>query len=214
MLGGLALTVQQKIHIDDREPVLSIMVKPRETIRYTLNHKNFSYSLYVGAIGGFASALLALYRTPYQYKYSLGEMVYSSFITGVLYYLMTNLILAALLSTIGSVFKGKGNVKTLFQTLCLTSIPYIWITPILLFWMQLAPQTFFEVKNIAWEMTDYLIVYVGSFFILVASIWVFVLTIIGVSEVHKISKWKSFFILLIASVIASIFLGIFMIFLM
>ena len=208
------MTAQQKMHIDDREPVLSIMVKPRETIRYTLNHKNFSYSLYVGAIGGFASALITLYGTPYQYKYSLGEMVYSSFITGVLYYLMINLILAALLSAIGSVFKGKGNVKTLFQTLCLTSIPYIWLTPIILFWMQLAPQTFFEVKNIAWEMTDYLIVYVGSFFILAASIWVFVLNIIGVSEAHQISKWKSFFILLLASVISSIVLGIFMIFFM
>ena len=208
------MTAQQEMRIDDREPILSMMVKPRETIRYTIQHKKFSYSLYVGAIGGFASALIALYGTPYQYKYSLGEMVYSSFITGVLYYLLLNLILAALLSVIGSVFKGKSNVKKLFQTLCLTSIPYIWLMPIVLFWMQLAPQTFFEVKNIAWEMTDYVIVYVGSFFILVASIWVFILTIIGVSEAHQISKWKSFFILLIASVISSIVFGMFLIFFM
>ena len=187
------MTAQQKMHMDDREPVLSMMVKPRETIRYTLNYKKFSYSLYVGAISGFASALIALYGTPYQYEYSLGEMVYSSFITGVLYYLLLNLILAALLSVLGSVFKGKGNVKTLFQTLCLTSIPYIWLMPIVLFWMQLAPQTYFKVKNITWEMTDYLVLYVGSFCILAASIWVFILTIIGVSEAHQIPKWKSFF---------------------
>ena len=137
-------------------------------------------------------------------------MVYSSFITGVLYYLMINLILAALLSVIGSVFKGKGNVKTLFQTLCLTSIPYIWLMPIILFWMQLAPQTFFDVKNIAWEMTDYLILYVGSFFILAASIWVFVLNIIGVSEAHQISKWKSFFISLLVSSVLAMFTIFFM----
>ena len=204
------MTAQQKTHIDDREPILSMMVKPRETIRYTLNHKNFSYSLYVGAIGGFASALIALYGTPYQYKYSLGEMVYSSFITGVLYYLIINLILAALLSVMGSVFKGKGNVKTLFQTLCLTSIPYIWLMPIILFWMQLAPQTFFKVNNIAWEMTDYLILYIGSFCILAASIWVFVLNIIGVSEVHQISKWKSFFISLLVSFVLAMFTIFFM----
>ena len=200
--------------MDDREPILSIMVKPRETIRYTLNHKKFSYSLYVGAICGFASALTALYGTPYQYDYSLGEMVYSSFITGVLYYLLLNLILAALSSAIGAVFKGKGNVKTLFQTLCLTSIPYIWLMPIILFWMQLAPQTFFKVNNIAWEMTDYLMLYVGSFCILAASIWTFILTIIGVSEAHQISKWKSFFILLLASIMSSIVLGMFLIFFM
>ena len=204
------MTVQQKMHTDDREPILSIMVKPRETIRYTLNHKKFSYSLYVGAICGFASALTALYGTPYQYEYSLSEMVYSSFITGVLYYLLLNVILAALLSAIGAVFKGKGNVKTLFQTLCLTSIPYIWLMPIVLFWMQLAPQTFFKVKNITWEMADYLILYVGSFCILAASIWVFILTIIGISEAHQISKWKSFFISLLVSFVLAMFTFFFM----
>ena len=105
------MTAQQKMHMDDREPILSIMVKPRETIRYTLKHKKFSYSLYVGAICGFASALTALYGTPYPYEYSLGEMVYSSFITGVLYYLLLNVILAALLSALGAVFKGKGTMS-------------------------------------------------------------------------------------------------------
>lgn len=80
------MTAQQPLSIDDRQPILSIVTKPRETIRYTLDRKNFSYTLYVGALGGFASGMMSLVGTPYQPKFSLGEIVFSTFITGVLYF--------------------------------------------------------------------------------------------------------------------------------
>ena len=195
---------QQQPAIDDREPILSIVTEPRSTIRYALDQKNFSYSLYVGAIGGFASGLALLVGTPYQAKYSLGEMVYSSFITGILYFMISNLIVAFLLATIGSVLKGKGTFKSLFQAMCLTMIPYIWILPILLFWMQLSPSTFFYIEGTSWTVGEAILFYVGLFILLMASVWLFVLKIIAVSEVHGFSKWRAFFTLLLASLLVGI----------
>ncbi|MGM9950411.1 MAG: YIP1 family protein, partial [Lysinibacillus sp.] len=205
------MTAQQP-SIDDRQPILSIVTEPRSTIRYALDHKDFSYSLYVGAIGGFASALASLAGTPYQAKYSLGEMVYSSFVTGILYFMLSNLVVAFLLSTIGSALKGKGTFKSLFQAMCLTMIPYIWILPIILFWMQLSPSTFFRIEGASWTMGEAILSFTGMFILLMAAVWVFILTIIAVSEVHGFSKWRAFFTLLLASLVGGVLFGIAMVF--
>ena len=212
-LGGQVLTAQQP-SIDDRQPILSIVTEPRSTIRYVLDRKDFSYSLYVGAIGGFASGLATLVGTPYQAKYSLGEMVYSSFITGVLYFMISNLLVAFLLSAIGSVLKGKGTFKSLFQAMCLTMIPYIWLLPILLFWMQLSPSTFFVIEGASLTMGEAILSFTGLFTILLASVWVFVLTIIAISEVHGFSKWRAFFTLLLASLAGGFIGGFILLFLL
>lgn len=206
-LGGQILTAQQHLSTEDRLPILSIVTNPRETIRYTLNHKSFSYALYVGAIGGFASGLTSLAGTPYQPEFALWEMVYSSFITGILYFMITNLIVAFLLSAIGSVLKGNGTFKSLFQAMCLTIIPYIWILPIILFWMQLSPSTFFIIEGGTGTLEEAILSYVGLFIILLATIWTFVLTIIAISETHGFSKWRAFFTFLLASLVSGIIGG-------
>lgn len=208
------MTAQQPLSIDDRQPILSIVTKPRETIRYTLNQKDFSYTLYVGALGGFASGMVSLVGTPYQPKFSLGEIVFSTFITGIMYFLLSNLIAAFLLSTIGAAMKGKGNFKSLFQAMCLSMIPYIWILPMLLFWMQLSPSTFFHIEGTTATVGEAVLSYTGLFIILLATIWTFVLTIIAVSETHGFSKWKAFFTALLASLVGGFIGGIALLFLL
>ena len=73
--------------------------------------------------------------------------------------------------------------------------------PILLFWLQSASHTFFKF-DFAVESTlkDMVWAYVGLFSVAVAAIWSFVLSLVGVSEVHQISKWKAFIVLLLGSV--------------
>ena len=208
------MTAQQQPSIDDREPILSIVKNPRSTIRYALDHKDFSYSLYVGAIGGFASGLSMLVGTPYQAKYSLGEMVYSSFITGILYFLISNLVVAFLLATIGSSLKGNGTFKSLFQAMCLTMIPYIWLLPILLFWMQLSPSTFFYIEGASLTLGGTILSFAGWFTILLASVWVIILTIIAISEAHGFTKWRAFFTLLLASLAGGLIGGFILLFLL
>ncbi len=214
VLGGQVLTAQQPLSIDDRQPILSIVTKPRETIRYTLEQKDFSYALYVGAIGGFAGGAVSLAGTPYQPEFSLGEIVFSTFITGIMYFMISNLIVAFLLSMIGSAMKGKGNFKSLFQALCLTMIPYIWILPIILFWMQLSPASFFYMEGMTGTLGEVVLSYIGLFIIVLATIWTFVLTIIAISETHRFSKWKAFFTFLLASLVSGVIGAIVLLFLL
>jgi hypothetical protein len=204
VLGGQVLTAQGNTEIYDYEPVLSIMIKPSKTFRYVQDYKNFSYSLYIGAAGGFASSLLSLYSTKYPFPYSLGEIVYSSFIMGVLYFIIANLAIALLLAKIGTIFGGKATFKKMFQTMCLTTVPYIWLMPVILFWMSYSPHTFFNIYFMDMTLGEAMWSYLGGFLIAGASIWSFVLSVVGVSEAHHFSKWKAFFTLLISSVSAAI----------
>ena len=191
-------------NVDDRQPLLSMMVKPRETFRYAIQDKTFSLSLYIGAFGGFSNALLGYLQVEYPKGISLSEIVYSAFITGVITYLLTSFIMGYLLKVIGKVFGAHATFKEIFQTLCLITIPYIWLLPILLFWMQLSPTTYFKTNFAQLEMGEVLVLAFGSFAVLIASIWGFIITLVGLSEVMKVSKWKAFWAMFITTIIVGI----------
>ncbi len=202
------MTVQKQHIPTDYMPILSMMVKPRDAFHYALQRKQFSYAIYIGILGAFASNLTLLYGTAYPMGYSLGQIVYSSFVTGIIYFMLMNLIMAMMLNVVGGFFGGKGTFKPLFQMMCLTMIPYIWVLPILLFWLQLAPQTYFSMPYDA-TLGQLIGSYFGGFAILAASIWTFIVSLVGISEVHGFSKWKAFFTLLLAGVIVGLIVTVF-----
>ena len=193
---------------DDREPIFSIAVKPRETIRYVLQHKSLLYFLIVGAVGAFSSNLASFISTNYDPRYSLGEILYASFVSGLLLFVITTVLISLLLQTLGNAFGGKGKFKALFGAMCMTTVPYIWILPGLLFWMQLSPQSYFKMAKVEQTMGDLLLLFVGIALVAIMAIWTFIITLVGISEVHKFSKWKAFFVFLIAFFVLAIILGI------
>lgn len=195
--------------VDDREPVLSMAIKMRETIRYTLNKKSVGYILFIGAAGGFSSALTAFIGSKYSYQYTLADIVHSSFLTGTIAFLITLLVLTFSINIVSMLFKGQGTFKELFLSLCLTMIPYIWVLPLTLFWMQLSPETFFEIAGIEYTLSGVIWKFIALFIYLIIAIWSLCITITAISEVHKISKWKSFFTFFIASCALGIVLALF-----
>lgn len=193
---------------DDREPIFSIAVKPRETIRYVLQHKGLRYFLFIGALGAFSSNLASFISTKYDPRYSLGEIVYASFVSGLLLFVITTVLISLLLQTIGKAFGGESKFKELFGAMCMTTVPYIWILPGLLFWMQLSPQSYFKMPKVELTMGDTLLLFVGIVFVAIMAMWTFIITLVGISEVHKFSKWKAFLVFLIAVFALAIILGI------
>lgn len=185
--------------VDDREPILSIAVKMRETIRYTLNNKSVGYILFIGAAGGFSSVLTAFIGAIYPYQYTLADIVHSAFLTGTIAFLITLLVFTLSIHIVSKLFKGKGTFKELFLSLCLTMIPYIWVLPLTLFWMQLSPETFFEISGVEQTLSGVIWNFIALFIYLMVAFWSFCITVTSISEVHKISKWKSFFSFIIAS---------------
>lgn len=195
--------------MDDRQPILSIAVKPRETIQQLLQHKSFRYFVIVGLIGTFASQLGGFIGAKYPKQLSLGDIVLSSMANSLLFFFLATAFSAGLYKIFGAVFKGKGTFKDLFKVVSLSTIPYIWILPVLLFWMQLSPESYFVIYGKP-TLNETLIRFIGSAVFLIFTIWSAVITIIGVSEVHKITKWKAFFVSLIGFIVIAfiLFVGI------
>ncbi|MCH7322420.1 YIP1 family protein [Solibacillus sp. MA9] len=179
--------------VDDRHAILSIAIKPRDTIRYVLTTKNLPYFIFVGVVGMFASNLLSFVGSEFTGKYTLGDIVYSTFMSSFLLYFLSTLLSAGVLMLSAKVFGGVGKFKEMFRMISMTMVPYIWILPIVLFWMQFAPQSFFDIPYILPGMSDYILQFICGTLIIIASIWTYIITIVGISEVHKISKWKAFF---------------------
>lgn len=195
------MSEQQTTMVDDRHAILSIAVKPRDTIRYLLKTKNIAYFIFLGIVGMFANNLISLVGTKFNGNYTLGDYVYSAFMSSFLLYFLSTLLSAAVLMLSAKVFGGKGRFKPMFRMISVTMIPYIWILPMILFWMQFAPQSFFEITYIETGLSDIILQFVCGTFIFIASIWTFALMIIGISEVHQISKWRAFFAALIVILI-------------
>lgn len=194
---------QQMGHVDDRHAILSIAVKPRDTIQYLLKTKNLSYFIFVGLIGMFSSNIMSFLGTSFYGQNTLGDIVSASFMSSFLLYFLSTFIVAGILLVSAKILGGQGNFKQMFRVVSITMIPYIWILPLLLFWMQFSPQSYFIVSYIEMTLGDAILQFVGGIFIVIASIWTYALTIIGISEVHKITKWRAFF----ASILVLIILG-------
>lgn len=179
--------------VDDRHAILSIAVKPRDTIRYVLTTKKLSYFIFVGIIGVFASSLVGFIGSEFTGQYTLGDMVYSTFLFSLILYFLSTVLSAGLLTLSAKAFGGIGKFKEMFRMISVTMIPYIWILPVLLFWMQFAPQSFFTISYMETSLGDLILQFVCGTLIIISSIWTYVITVIGISEVHRISKWKAFF---------------------
>ncbi|MEG0470705.1 MAG: Yip1 family protein [Solibacillus sp.] len=184
---------QQMSPVDDRHAILSIAFKPRDTIQYLLNNKNLPYFIFIGIVSMFSSNIASFLGTTFDGEYSLGDIVYSSFMSSFLLYFVSTFIGAGVFLMSAKILGGQGTFKQMFRVVSIAMIPYIWILPLLLFWMQFAPQSFFDISYMEMGLGDVMLQFVGYVFILVASIWTYALTIIGISEVHKITKWRAFF---------------------
>lgn len=179
--------------VDDRHAILSIAVKPRDTIRYVLTTKKLSYFIFVGIIGVFASNLVSFIGSEFTGQYTLGDIVYSTFLLSLVLYFLSTVLSAGVLTLSAKAFGGTGKFKEMFRMISVTMIPYIWILPVLLFWMQFAPQSFFTISYMETSLGDLILQFVCGTLIIISSIWTYVITVIGISEVHRISKWKAFF---------------------
>ncbi|MFS0875752.1 YIP1 family protein [Solibacillus isronensis] len=179
--------------VDDRHAILSIAVKPRDTIRYVLTTKKLSYFIFVGIIGVFASNLVSFIGSEFTGQYTLGDIVYSTFLFSLILYFLSTVLSAGILTLSAKAFGGIGKFKEMFRMISVTMIPYIWILPVLLFWMQFAPQSFFAISYMETSLGDLILQFVCGTLIIISSIWTYVITVIGISEVHRISKWKAFF---------------------
>ena len=201
----------KKIHIHDMQPVLMIAKYPRATIRFCIMFKPLIYFFFIGIVGAFSSQLSNFVNEDYPFQFTLGDIVSSSMIFSVIVFVFSTLISAALMQFFGKTLGGKGNFKQMFRALCLTYIPFIWILPALLFWMQLSPESYFVIPGIELTIGDHLMTYAGPILIVIASIWSLFLIVKAIQEVQRLSLLRSIVsFLLLVVVFASFSIILFM----
>ena len=194
------------------QPVLMIAKYPRATIRFCIMFRPLIYFFFIGIIGTFSSELMKLVNMKYPSEFTLGNIVISSMFYSVIVFTFSTLISAALIHFFGKTLGGKGNFKQMFRALCLTYIPFIWVLPVLLFWMQLSPESYFIIPGKALTIGDQIMTYVGPIIIGFASIWCMFLIVKAIQEVQKLSLLRSIVsLLLLVVVIASLSIILFMI---
>lgn len=191
----------KKIHIQDMQPVLMIAKYPRATIRFCLMFKPLLYFYFIGMVGAFSVELTKFIHTTYQPQFTLGDVVISSMVFGVIIFTITTVLMAGILQIVSKPIGGKGTFKQMFRALCLSYVPFIWILPILLFWMQLSPESYFVLIGKELTIGDKLMQYIGPAFVLFAVIWYLFLIFKAIQEVQRIKLSKSIavFCLLVAS---------------
>ena len=177
---------------------------PRATIRFCIMFKPLIYFFFIGIVGAFSLALMNFVNTQYQFQFTLGDIVVTSMIYSVEIFVISTLISAGLIHLIGKIFGGKGKFKQMFSALCLTYIPFIWILPILLFWMQLSPESYFIIPGKVLTVGDQIMTFIGPILIFLASVWSLFLIVKAIQEVQRLSMLRSVISLLLLVVVIAI----------
>ena len=191
------MTKVKKVHIEDMQPVLMIAKYPRATIRFCLMLKPLFYYFFIGIIGVFAMQLATIIGTPYPSGFTLGEVVSGALLYSVIVFTISSVISAAVIHIIAKALKGTAKFKFIYRAICLANIPFIWILPILLFWMQLSPQSYFVVEGSSLSIFENSLLLIGPFLIFCASIWNLFLIFKSIQEVYRFSLKKSIAVMIL-----------------
>ena len=183
------------------QPVLMIAKYPQATIRFCIMFRPLIYFFFIGIVGSFSVELSKFVNTKYLFQYTLGDIVASTMIFSVMTFVISTSISAALIQFLGKMLGGKGNFKQMFRAISLTYIPYIWILPVLLFWMQLSPESYFVIPGKELTIGDTIMTYVGPILILIASIWSLFLIVKSIQEVQRLSLLRSIVSLLLLVIV-------------
>ena len=183
------------------QPVLMIAKYPQATIRFCIMFRPLIYFFFIGIVGAFSVDLSKFVNEEYLFQYTLGEIVASTMIFSVMTFVISTSISAALIQFLGKMLGGKGNFKQMFRAISLTYIPYIWILPVLLFWMQLSPESYFVIPGKELTIGDTIMTYVGPILILIASIWSLFLIVKAIQDVQRLSVLRSIVSLLLLIVV-------------
>lgn len=181
-------------------PLLSVWFHPKETTRYVITHKNIWYAILLISIGSIGSLLAGTSDSGFSPSYSIGLILALVIIFSPIFGIIYTTIFAGAIFLTSKLFKGIGSFKDIFKTISLINIPAMILIPFYLIWLLSNPDSFFTPDSEPFNLIGFLAIFVSF----VVAIWSIVILIAGVAEVHKISNWNAFFILLILSILGII----------
>lgn len=185
-------------------PFLTIWKQPRATIQYLIVNKTIWQIALISFLGAWASALIASVDSSEMegkdfVQPSLIMELIGSLLGGVASLFIGAAFIALFFWLIGKLFKGTGTFSDMYKGSMLTMLPYAVMLPIMLIWLFIAPDSFYGTEE---TMSALSMVITAIFFIaaFVLSIYVLIVTIVMISEVHQFSKWRAFATMMIPTI--------------
>ena len=186
-------TGQEEICLSEKEIFRNIWMSPRKVFKF-INDRNYNELTTVLLIfGGIASSLNnASGRNIGDYMPLWSVLIVCVF-GGAIFGWISFYIYAALLNWTGKWLKGVGNTKSLLRMMSYAVIPSLVI--IILFSIRIAlygNEVFQSNIDIVGKGALTIGVYAFTAFVEIAiGIWILAIMVIGISEVQKLSVWKS-----------------------
>ena len=177
-------------------PLVSIWTQPKETIRYVLEYKTWSYSFFILFLASISVGLTSFSETDIMPDISLPVIILLSILSSFIGSIISLFISSALYTWVGKWLGGTGKFKDMVQMSPIASIPLIWMMPInLLLVLIFGKNLFVDMTN----TTDPDIFGTLSTMLLIANLFTLGLGIFstvilskGIGIVHHISSWRGF----------------------
>ncbi|WP_158233042.1 MULTISPECIES: Yip1 family protein [unclassified Sporosarcina] len=182
-------------------PLISIWTQPKQTIRYVLEYKTWSYSFFILFLVSVSVGITSFAETDILPDLSLPIMILLGILSSFIGAVISLFISSALYTWVGKWLGGKGNFKDMVQMSPIASIPLIWMMPInLLLVFIFGKNLFIDMMNTADADlfgTLSVVLLLTNLLILGLSIFNTVILSKGIGIVHQFSSWRGFSTILI-----------------
>ncbi|MER1999686.1 MAG: YIP1 family protein [Lysinibacillus sp.] len=179
------------------EALLTVWTKIRQTSRQMIDSKTIAIALFFYALGGVGSILTGLLDSDLYEIFSVQVILLFSFIVGPIIVIFLQFIVAGVVLLFGKILKGSGTFMGIYKVLSLGYIPYIVLIPFYVVWLLIDPKGLM-MTDVEPNTAISIITVILS---LIMGIYSIVIFVIGVSEAHRFSIWKSIFTLVIPALI-------------
>lgn len=197
-------------------PFLSIWSQPKETVRYVLEYKTWSYSFFILFLSAASVGLTSFADIDSMADFPLVAIVPIAIITTFLGSIISLFISAGLYTWVGKWLKGRGNFSDMFQMIPVASIPFIWMMPINLLLLTIFGRDLLvDTSDPSVLMSSQAAVFLLLTNLLTLGLGIYSTVILskGIGIVHQFSSWRGFGVLMIIfGIVLVIFIPIIVIF--
>ncbi|PIC64566.1 hypothetical protein CSV79_06315 [Sporosarcina sp. P13] len=180
-------------------PLVSIWTQPKETIRYVLEYKTWTYSFLILFLSAISLGLTSFADTDILPDFSLVATVILAIISTFIGSIISLFIAAGLYTWVGKWLRGKGNFKDMFQMIPISSIPLIWMLPINLLLVVVFGKSLFMDTNepTVWMSLPTTLLLLTNLLTFGLGIFSLVILSKGIGIVHQFSSWRGFGVIVI-----------------
>ncbi len=194
---------QDKIAIIKKDIFIKIITSPREAFRFINDYKYDKHLYLLLCLGGIVRAFDRATSKNMGDNFSMLAIISICIISGGLFGWISYYIYASLMSWCGGWFNSRGNPQSILRILAYALFPSILGLIILIPQILIYGNEIFKSETgiDATDLINFSVFYALIFIEVALSVWSFILLIIGISEVQKLSIGKSIIIVFLPAVL-------------